>query len=348
MGPRTASATSTALSGLFVVQVGHGRQELAEVGAAAGRAARATSRSGATPTRRPSSWPPGWPSSRPATSTACSSPPAAPRRSSRRGSWPASTSAPIGQPGRYKVITRHTRVPRHHDGALAITGVARHRGAVRAAGARRRQRRQHEPLPACDRVHRARRRRPASAAPTTSSAAIVMEGPETVAAVFLEPVQNAGGCFTAAARLLRSGCARSATATACCSCPTRSSAPSAGSARWFGCERFGYQPDMITIGQGPHLGLRAARRRAASATGSPSRSSTDDAQLRPRHHLRRPPGELRGRAGQPRRLRDARTSSATCRANEDEFRSDARRRSRDLPDRRRRPRRRLLLRRSSW
>ena len=50
--------------------------------------------------------------------------------------------------------------------------------------------------------------------------AIDREGPDTVAAVFLEPVQNAGGCFppppaTSAA------CARSATATACCWSPTR-------------------------------------------------------------------------------------------------------------------------------
>ena len=33
---------------------------------------------------------------------------------------------------------------------------------------------------------------------------IEFEGPDTVAAVILEPVQNAGGCFTSP-RLLRSG-----------------------------------------------------------------------------------------------------------------------------------------------
>lgn len=60
--------------------------------------------------------------------------------------------------------------------------------------------------------------------------AIEFEGPETVAAVFLEPVQNAGGCFPRRPDT-SSGCARSATSTTCCSCPTRSSAPSAVSGR---------------------------------------------------------------------------------------------------------------------
>ncbi len=46
------------------------------------------------------------------------------------------------------------------------------------------------------------------------------------------------------------GSARSATATACCSSPTRSSAPSAGSGEWFGADRYGYQPDIITVAKG--------------------------------------------------------------------------------------------------
>jgi len=49
------------LSGLFVTQVGHGRQEIAEAGARQAPSSR-TSRCGPTRTRRPSSWPPGWPS----------------------------------------------------------------------------------------------------------------------------------------------------------------------------------------------------------------------------------------------------------------------------------------------
>ena len=58
--------------------------------------------------------------------------------------------------------------------------------------------------------------------------AIENEGADTVAAVFLEPVQNSG----AASRrppATSSGSARSATSTTCCWSPTRSSAPSAAS-----------------------------------------------------------------------------------------------------------------------
>ncbi|GAA3216996.1 hypothetical protein GCM10020256_19700 [Streptomyces thermocoprophilus] len=58
---------------------------------------------------------------------------------------------------------------------------------------------------------------------------ILFEGPETVAAVFLEPVQNAGGCFPRRPAT-SSASARSATSTTYCSSPTRSSAPSAASA----------------------------------------------------------------------------------------------------------------------
>ncbi len=59
---------------------------------------------------------------------------------------------------------------------------------------------------------------------------ILFEGPETVAAVFLEPVQNAGGS-SRRRPATSSACARSATSTTCCSSRTRSSAPSAASAR---------------------------------------------------------------------------------------------------------------------
>ena len=50
--------------------------------------------------------------------------------------------------------------------------------------------------------------------------AILREGPESVAAVFLEPVQNSGGCFRRPP-VTSSGSARSATGMACCLSPTR-------------------------------------------------------------------------------------------------------------------------------
>ena len=50
---------------------------------------------------------------------------------------------------------------------------------------------------------------------------ILYEHPDTVAAVILEPLQNAGGCIPSPRRGTSSGCARSATATTCCWSPTR-------------------------------------------------------------------------------------------------------------------------------
>ncbi len=49
---------------------------------------------------------------------------------------------------------------------------------------------------------------------------IEFEGPDTVAAVFLEPVQNAGGCFRRR-RATSSASGRSATGTTSCWCRTR-------------------------------------------------------------------------------------------------------------------------------
>jgi adenosylmethionine-8-amino-7-oxononanoate aminotransferase len=80
-------------------------------------------------------------------------------------------------------------------------------------------------------------------------ARIVAEGPETVAAVILEPVQNAGGCFTPPDgyfQRVREICDRHGVLLisdeVICS--------------WgrlgymFGCERFGYVPDIITTAKG--------------------------------------------------------------------------------------------------
>jgi adenosylmethionine-8-amino-7-oxononanoate aminotransferase len=75
---------------------------------------------------------------------------------------------------------------------------------------------------------------------------IQFEGPETVAAVILEPVQNAGGCFVPPEgyfRRVREICDRydvlMISDEVICAFGRLG--------HWFGCERFDYQPDVITI-----------------------------------------------------------------------------------------------------
>ncbi len=75
------------------------------------------------------------------------------------------------------------------------------------------------------------------------------EGPETVAAVFVEPVQNAGGCFVpppgyfARVREIcdRYGVLLVSDEVICAF---------GRLGHWFGSERYGYQPDMITVAKG--------------------------------------------------------------------------------------------------
>jgi len=75
---------------------------------------------------------------------------------------------------------------------------------------------------------------------------IVFEGPETVAAVILEPVQNAGGCFVPPDgyfERVREICDRHdvlmISDEVICAWGRLG--------HYFGCERFGYQPDLITV-----------------------------------------------------------------------------------------------------
>lgn len=78
---------------------------------------------------------------------------------------------------------------------------------------------------------------------------ILFEGPETVAAVILEPVQNAGGCFTPQEgyfQRVREICDKydvlMVSDEVICAWGRIG--------HYFGCERFGYQPDIITTAKG--------------------------------------------------------------------------------------------------
>jgi adenosylmethionine-8-amino-7-oxononanoate aminotransferase len=75
---------------------------------------------------------------------------------------------------------------------------------------------------------------------------IEFEGPETVAAVILEPVQNAGGCFVPPDgyfERVREICDRHdvlfISDEVICAWGRLG--------HWFGCERFGFQPDLVTV-----------------------------------------------------------------------------------------------------
>jgi adenosylmethionine-8-amino-7-oxononanoate aminotransferase len=78
---------------------------------------------------------------------------------------------------------------------------------------------------------------------------IEFEGPETVAAVILEPVQNAGGCFTPPEgyfQRVREICDRYGVLLI--SDEVICSWGRIG--HWFGCERYGYRPDIVTTAKG--------------------------------------------------------------------------------------------------
>ena len=131
--------------------------------------------------------------------------------------------------------------------------------------------------------------------------AIENEGPDTVAAVFLEPVQNAGGCFPPPPgyfQRVREICDEYdvllVSDEVICAFGRLG--------HMFGAERYGYQPDMITCAKGitsgyAPLGAMIATDRLMEPFLHGTRV------LRPRLHLRRPPGLDRGGDGQPRHLR---------------------------------------------
>ena len=230
------------LAGLFVVQAGHGREEIAE---AAARQARTLA------------YFPLWTYAHPAAieladRLAAMAPGDLDRVFFTTGGSEAVESAwklarqyflAIGEVERVKVISRLTAYHGTTLGALSITGLQPIR----------------EPfLPLLNGQTRhvpntlmAQRADPgdALAGADAIEAAILDEGPETVAAVYLEPVQNAGGCLVAPPgyfQRVREICDRHGVLLV--SDEVICAFGRLGA--WFGASRLGYQPDMITFAKG--------------------------------------------------------------------------------------------------
>ena len=102
--------------------------------------------------------------------------------------------------------------------------------------------------------------------------AILAEGPENVCMVILEPVQNAGGTLVPPpgyAQRVREICDRHGVLLCC----DEVICAFGRLGHWFGSERLGFTPDLITFAKGVTSGLRAARRRDLQRGASPRRCS---------------------------------------------------------------------------
>ncbi|HLX88076.1 MAG TPA: aspartate aminotransferase family protein, partial [Acidimicrobiales bacterium] len=237
------------LAGLFVVQAGHGRRDLAEAGF------HQAVELGYYPI---------WSAAHPAAvELAARLAELAPGDLNRvffttggseavESAWKLARSyfRAVGQPGRTKVIARTLAYHGTTMGALSVTGLPAIRsqfeplvpGARHAANTNRFRSAFAPEVTADD-------QRFASACAQALEQAIVAEGPDTVAAVFLEPVQNTGGCFPPPPgyfAAVREVCDRYGVLLV-------SDEVICGFGRlgaWFGAERYGFQPDMVTFAKG--------------------------------------------------------------------------------------------------
>ncbi|MCU1356219.1 MAG: hypothetical protein JWM89_1637 [Acidimicrobiales bacterium] len=150
-----------------------------------------------------------------------------------------------GDVGRYKVISRDLAYHGATLGALTITGLDGIKDAfapmLSDAGIK---------VPNTNSYRATDTSAEALLMPADAIEAAILEaGAETVAAVFLEPVQNSGGCFTPPpgyfARV-REICDRHGVLLV--SDEVICAFGRLGS--WFGAQRLGYQPDMITMAKG--------------------------------------------------------------------------------------------------
>ena len=151
-----------------------------------------------------------------------------------------------GNPGRYKVISRKLAYHGTTMGALTATGIPE-------------VRRPFEPLfPGSAHVPNTNAYRPEVEDPAEAIyERILFEGPETVSCVILEPVQNSGGCFTPPDgyfQRVREICDEFGiifiSDEVICSWGRLGT--------YFGAEKYGYVPDLITTAKGMAGGLPLA------------------------------------------------------------------------------------------
>ena len=328
------------LSGLFVVQVGHGRQELADAGA------RQAAQLGYFPV-----WGYAHPSAVELAERLTELTPGDLNRVFFTGGGSEAVESAwklarqyfkvIGQPERTKAISREISYHGTTMGALSITGYE----AIKKP---------FEPLvPGTSRVPNTDFfRAPVHGddleafglwAADKIAERIEEEGPETVAAVFLEPVQNAGGCFVPPpgyfARV-REICDRYGVLLV----SDEIICAFGRLGYWFGSERYGYQPDMITVAKGLTSGYAPMGALLASDRLIEPFLHGDHV-VRARDHVRRSPGICRRRPGQPRHLRGG-EAPCPCAFERGGFSLDPAHPRRPA-DSGRRPRRRLLLRRGT-
>src|SRR5215204_5749040 len=143
-----------------------------------------------------------------------------------------------GNPGRFKAISRKLAYHGTTMGALSVTGIPEARAPF-------------EPLfPGSCHVPNTNPYRPEVEDPAEAiRERIIFEGPETVSAVILEPVQNAGGCFVPPEgywQRVREICDEFdvllISDEVICAWGRLG--------EWFGAQRFDYQPDIITTAKG--------------------------------------------------------------------------------------------------
>jgi adenosylmethionine-8-amino-7-oxononanoate aminotransferase len=156
-----------------------------------------------------------------------------------------------GEPGRYKVISRDIAYHGATMGALSITGLAAIKnvfeplvpGSVRVPNTNFYRAPEHGDsyedfsVWASDEIERA----------------ILREGPESVAAVFVEPVQNSGGCFPPPPgylKAVREICTRYGVLMV----SDEVICAFGRLGEWFGAVKYGYQPDIITMAKGMSSG----------------------------------------------------------------------------------------------
>ena len=151
-----------------------------------------------------------------------------------------------GEPGRYKAISRRLAYHGTTMGALSITGLPAIKEAFEplAPSTAQAANTNHYRCPFCSEEAACN-----LACADDIEQTILAEGPETVAAVYVEPVQNSGGCFTPGEgyfQRVREICDRYGVLMV----SDEVICAFGRLGHMFGSDRYGYQPDIITTAKG--------------------------------------------------------------------------------------------------